>query len=307
MNLNKTDLNLFVVFDAIYTEGNLTRAGQILGITQPAVSNALSRLRIIFNDPLFTRTSQGMMPTTTAKNISVQIRQALQMLRHSIQETARFEPVSANKTYRFNIGDYEESLILPRLLNQVSNLSPGIVLNSQHFSIFNPITELESGQSDFAITRHHINHENLHSLPLFEDPFVCYLRSNHPLAGRSLTLDDYLELQHIQIASEDDHFCPIDFALSKQGYKRTIAFQTRHFLIAPSVVKHSDFAMTAPRSLSERFPELVVKTLPMAIENYVVNLYWHDIMDKDPANIWMRSLIGSLFAGEQEEVVQASA
>lgn len=114
MNLNKVDLNLFIVFDAIYTEANLTRAGQIVGITQPAVSNALSRLRETFNDPLFVRTAQGMVPTPMAQNIIGPVRNALQLLRVSVQESRSFDPQQANKTYRISMTDLTEAVILPR-------------------------------------------------------------------------------------------------------------------------------------------------------------------------------------------------
>lgn len=114
MNLTKVDLNLFIVFDAIYTEANLTRAGQIVGITQPAVSNALSRLRETFNDPLFVRTAQGMVPTPMAQNIIGPVRNALQLLRVSVQESRSFDPQQANKTYRISMTDLTEAVILPR-------------------------------------------------------------------------------------------------------------------------------------------------------------------------------------------------
>ncbi|WP_448671666.1 LysR family transcriptional regulator, partial [Escherichia coli] len=110
MNLNKVDLNLFIVFDAIYTEANLTRAGQIVGITQPAVSNALSRLRETFNDPLFVRTAQGMVPTPMAQNIIGPVRNALQLLRVSVQESRSFDPQQANKTYRISMTDLTEAV-----------------------------------------------------------------------------------------------------------------------------------------------------------------------------------------------------
>ena len=103
MNLNKVDLNLFVVFDAIYSEANLTRAGQIVGITQPAVSNALARLRETFNDPLFVRTAQGMVPTPMAQNIITPVRNALQQLRISVQESRTFNPAQATKSFRISM------------------------------------------------------------------------------------------------------------------------------------------------------------------------------------------------------------
>ena len=122
MNLSKVDLNLFIVFDAIYTEANLTRAGQIVGITQPAVSNALARLRETFNDPLFVRTAQGMVPTPMAQNIIGPVRNALSLLRVSVQESRIFNPQQAAKTYRISMTDLTEAVILPLLFQRLRRL-----------------------------------------------------------------------------------------------------------------------------------------------------------------------------------------
>ena len=130
MNLNKVDLNLFIVFDAIYTEANLTRAGQIVGITQPAVSNALARLRETFNDPLFVRTAQGMVPTPMAQNIVGPVRNALQLLRVSVQESRTFNPAQANKTYRISMTDLTETVILPPLFQRLRRLAPTVQIES---------------------------------------------------------------------------------------------------------------------------------------------------------------------------------
>jgi DNA-binding transcriptional LysR family regulator len=130
MNLSKVDLNLFIVFDAIYTEANLTRAGQIVGITQPAVSNALARLRETFNDPLFVRTAQGMVPTPMAQNIIGPVRNALSLLRVSVQESRIFNPLQANKNYRISMTDLTEAVILPLLFQRLRRLAPTVTIES---------------------------------------------------------------------------------------------------------------------------------------------------------------------------------
>ena len=132
MNLNKVDLNLFIVFDAIYTEANLTRAGQIVGITQPAVSNALARLRETFNDPLFVRTAQGMVPTPMAQNIIGPVRNALQLLRVSVQESRTFSPAQANKTFRISMTDLTEAVMLPPLFQRLRRLAHPLLRCLRH-------------------------------------------------------------------------------------------------------------------------------------------------------------------------------
>ena len=134
MNLSDKDLNLFVVFDVIYTERNLTKAGEVLGITQPAVSNALSRLRKNFNDELFVRTSKGMLPTPVAQNMVKDIRQALDLIRNSISESESFNPKTAQITFRISIGDTSEYRLLPELIKNISKSAPevGIEIGRAH-------------------------------------------------------------------------------------------------------------------------------------------------------------------------------
>src|SRR5690606_21217677 len=202
MNLSKVDLNLFIVFDAIYTEANLTRAGQIVGITQPAVSNALARLRDTFNDPLFVRTAQGMVPTPMAQNIITPVRQALQLLRVSVQESRSFNPTEANKTYRISMTDLTEAVILPHLAGRIRRLARNINIDSFLTRRRETTKELAAGRLDFAIDAPLNTDPQVRHVRLFEDRYVCIMRKGHPLAGKeSITLDDYLAQSQIGRAS----------------------------------------------------------------------------------------------------------
>ena len=202
MNLSKVDLNLFIVFDAIYTEANLTRAGQIVGITQPAVSNALARLRDTFNDPLFVRTAQGMVPTPMAQNIITPVRHALQLLRVSVQESRSFNPDQANKTYRISMTDLTEAVILPHLAARIRRLAPSITIDSFLTRRRETTKELAAGRLDFAIDAPLNTDTQVRHVKLFEDRYVCIMRKGHPLAGKDkITLDDYLAQSHIHISS----------------------------------------------------------------------------------------------------------
>src|SRR5690554_4651595 len=185
MNLSKVDLNLFIVFDAIYTEANLTRAGQIVGITQPAVSNALARLRDTFNDPLFVRTAQGMVPTPMAQNIITPVRQALQLLRVSVQESRSFNPSEANKTSRISMTDLTEAVILPHLAARIRRLAPNINVDSFLTRRRETTKELAAGRLDFAIDAPLNTDPQVRHVRLFEDRYVCIMRQGHPLASKA--------------------------------------------------------------------------------------------------------------------------
>lgn len=296
MNLSKIDLNLFVVFDAIYTEANLTRAGHILGITQPAVSNALARLRDTFDDPLFIRTSQGMVPTPMAQNIIGQVRQALNLLRTSIQHCDSFDPTAADKLFRLSIGDLNEAILLPKLFTKLQQIAPHLNIETQPISPRETTKELASGRLDFAIDAPLNFDPQVKHNKLFEDNYVCVVRENHPMLGNGgLSVDHYLELSHIQILPRFGQSDEVDTVLGRLGIQRKIVFTAQHYLVAPLVIRKSDLAMTVP----ERFArgQQNIRILPLPFEEFPTmeaHLYWHESTDQDAANIWMRRCIMEL-------------
>ncbi|WP_411379293.1 LysR family transcriptional regulator [Pseudomonas sp. MPB26] len=289
MNLSKVDLNLFIVFDAIYTEANLTRAGQIVGITQPAVSNALARLRETFNDPLFVRTAQGMVPTPMAQNIIGPVRNALSLLRVSVQESRIFNPQQAAKTYRISMTDLTEAVILPPLFQRLRRLAPTVVIESFLSKRRETTKELAAGRLDFAVDAPLNTDPQVRHVKLMEDRYVCAMRKGHPMAGKDkLTLDDYLSLTHIHISSRRNGLGHVDLALGKMGIQRKIALRSQHYLMASQVLQQTDMVMTVPERFARRHElhwfNLPVNDVP-AVETH---LYWHESTDQDPANRWMR-------------------
>ncbi|MDQ0669283.1 LysR family transcriptional regulator [Pseudomonas sp. W2I6] len=289
MNLSKVDLNLFIVFDAIYTEANLTRAGQIVGITQPAVSNALARLRETFNDPLFVRTAQGMVPTPMAQNIIGPVRNALSLLRVSVQESRIFNPQQAAKTYRISMTDLTEAVILPPLFQRLRRLAPTVVIESFLSKRRGTTKELAAGRLDFAVDAPLNTDPQVRHVKLMEDRYVCAMRKGHPMAGKDkLTLDDYLSLTHIHISSRRNGLGHVDLALGKMGLQRKIALRSQHYLMASQVLQQTDMVMTVPERFARRHElhwfNLPVNDVPM-VETH---LYWHESTDQDPANRWMR-------------------
>lgn len=291
MNLNKVDLNLFVVFDAIYTEANLTRAGQIVGITQPAVSNALARLRETFNDPLFVRTAQGMVPTPMAQNIIGPVRSALQQLRISVQESRTFNPSQATKTYRISMTDLTEAVILPALFQRLRRLAPQLVIESMLARRRETTKELAAGRLDFAVDAPLNTDPQVRHVKLLEDRYVCAMRQGHPLARDAISQDEYLALTHIHISSRRSGLGHVDLALGKIGLQRRIALRSQHYLMATTVMQSTDMVMTVPERFARRnalhYVELPVNDVP-TLETH---LYWHESTDQDPANRWMREQI----------------
>ena len=291
MNLSDKDLNLFVVFDVIYTERNLTKSGEVLGITQPAVSNALSRLRENFNDELFVRTSKGMVPTPVAENMVNDIRQALDLIRNSISESESFNPKTANATFRISIGDTSEYRLLPQLIKNISNLASGVDVESYLTPRTETPKELAAGNIDFAIDPPIHSDPNLRNKKIYQDDYVLVVNKKHPIAKKKkISLEDYLNLSHIHISKRASGLGHVDTTLNRLGLTRRIALKAQHFLVAPYIIDQSNLAMTTIKSFS-RGRELKVFQLPFKINPLVLHLYWHGNKDMDPANKWMRELI----------------
>ena len=291
MNLSKVDLNLFIVFDAIYTEANLTRAGQIVGITQPAVSNALARLRETFNDPLFVRTAQGMVPTPMAQNIIGPVRSALQLLRVSVQESRTFTPQQANKTYRISMTDLTEAVILPPLFQRLRRLAPAVQIESFLSKRRETTKELAAGRLDFAVDAPLNTDTQVRHVKLMEDRYVCALRQGHPLAKEKISLDEYLSLTHIQISSRRSGLGYVDLSLGKMGLQRKVALRSQHYMMASTVLQNTDMAMTVPERFARRHGLHYVQLPVNDVPSLETHLYWHESTDQDPANRWMREQI----------------
>ncbi|RRJ84712.1 LysR family transcriptional regulator [Aestuariirhabdus litorea] len=295
MNLSDIDLNLFVVFEAIYNEGNLTRAGQVVGITQPAVSNALSRLRDTFDDQLFIRSSQGMVPTPLAQNIIGAIRQSLQLMRNSVQHGNEFVPAKADKLFRFSMGDLTEALFLPAMFSGLAKVAPRVRIESFQVRRREASKELASGRLDFVIDANLPLDEQLHHVQLYEERYVCVLRKDHPLSVESITPEQYLALDHIQVSSRRSGLGYVDLALGKLGLQRRIALRANYNLMASRVVKKTDMALTIPYSLVANDPDLRVLELPFkGVDPLQCHLYWHDNSEHDASSIWMRSFLTAM-------------
>ena len=177
----------------------LTRAGQIVGITQPAVSNALARLRETFNDPLFVRTAQGMVPTPMAQNIIGPVRNALQLLRVSVQESRTFSPAQANKTFRISMTDLTEAVMLPPLFQRLRRLAPNVKIEHAGQAPRDD-QELAAGRLDFAMDAPLNTDPQVRHVKLLEDRYICAMRRGHRWPGQAHP-EQYLSLSHIHISS----------------------------------------------------------------------------------------------------------
>ena len=290
MALNRLDLNLLHVFDTIYREGSLTRAAKTLHLTQPAVSHSLSRLREHFDDPLFSRQGNQMVPTPLARRFLESMRPGLTQIKSAVNQFHAFDPASQRKTYSLALRDILESTFLPQLMNRLESY-PELEISSQRIPRRDMETHLASGKLDFAVdvllpVSNQTAHERLR-----RDRLVVLARAEHPLAQGPLTMDPYLEAKHVLVSSRTEGPGIEDFELSRFGVQRQIRLRCQHYYAACRVVENSDLLLTMPetyaRIIAER-SDIQILTPPADLPDIDVHLYWHKAYEREPALIWFR-------------------
>jgi DNA-binding transcriptional LysR family regulator len=293
MRLDRVDLNLLVVLNTIYTERNLTKAAKILCLSQPAVSNALTRLRKTLDDELFIRTPTGMTPTPLSDNIIVRVREALSLMNEVLSDNEKFIPELSTKTFRFSMSDFAQSLILPELMIQFQLLAPRMAIESYYLPRKDQRSAMEAGQLDLAIDVPLLQDNKLLHNPLLCDSYVCVMNIRHPARKEPLTLKKYLELQHLHVSSRPKGRGQVDLELHKLSKVRQIKLRVANYLIAQQVIKNSLLVATVPISLAKHL-NLPYLPMPFDIPALELHLCWHKNAQRDPANIWLRELVSQL-------------
>jgi len=293
MRLNKIDLNLFVIFDAIYRERNVTRAASQLSLTQPAVSNALSRLRQSFDDPLFVRTPHGVAPTPVADGAIGDIRKALELMRSTVDVQSRFDPSKSQTVFHLGMNDLAEALLLPRLHDSIRLDSQNVSITSYYVAREKAAEELKAGKIDLLLDAPVNNARGLKVQPLRELPYAVAMRSDHPLAKKNISLNDYLAAEHLHVSSRRQGRGQVDIALNRVGKQRQIAVRIQNYLVAAKVALETDLLWTTPKVLAKAL-NLHSVSLPLEVDPLVWNLYWARSTQEDPANRWLRRKLASI-------------
>lgn len=295
--LCRNDLNLFVVFDAIYEEGSITRAAEVLNVTQPAVSNNIARLREMLDDPLFVRIKTGVSPTPLARDLIGPIRQALQIFEGTFRHLEQFQPLESDRTFHISMGDIAEVTILAPLIEAVRACSSNIKIHNFLLPRDKIPLKLASGEIDFAVEPFMLRDTNLECDRILSDEFVCVVHNSHPAAKSALTVNDYMRLEHIQVSSRPSGAGFIDMELARLKLRRKISVRVQHYLMAPQLMQGSDLCLTMPRSLARRITgekEFCFLTLPFVVPPLELWLYWHTTAAHSSANRWMRELLSDI-------------
>lgn len=307
MDFHGIDLNLLVAFDALMKERNVTRAATQVGVSQPAMSAALSRLRILLGDPLFQRSSAGLTPTARARDLASPIAAALRQIESAMLSQPDFQPETASITFKLGLQDYPTLVLLPALLEALEQTMPGIALNVLAYNDRNDAVDLlDAGAIDVAIGVSPINTDaRILTRPLIRDEFVTIVSSDSAAARQAMDLNTYLGLQHILVSPEGKLHGLVDQALAQQGKSRKLALTLPQLFAVPAVVARTSMAATILKRValhSQTSHRLALFAPPLALPDIVFHLIWHRRSDHHPAQRWFRD-----FIAQQSEVLSSAS
>lgn len=294
MNISDIDLNLIFFLDALLREKSVTRAAERVGITQPAMSNALKRLRRVLDDPLLVRTARGMEPTQRALALQRPVQAALAQIETALAPQPAFDPQATHRLFTVMITDYAASVLLPAVTARLSAAAPYATLNVLG-SGAESLKAVERGDVDFVIDRFDALPESFRSRLLWSDRFVCVLRRDHPALSGGLSLEDYLDLDHILITRTGIGLGQSDEELAKRDLYRRITVFTRHYQLPARLAAESDLCATLPSRIARvqaRYLPVAVLEPPIELPPIEIRMVWGPVTHYDRAHRWLRTLIG---------------
>lgn len=299
MDPSALDLNLLRTFDAVLRERSVTGAGAALGLTQPAVSNALGRLRALLGDALFVRTPGGMRPTPLAQEISGPIRQALALIDATVARERGFEPSTSSRNFRFYMSDIGEMVFLPPLLERVRAAAPGVRVETLPMPESALPEALLAGDIDFAVGFLPNLGAPLRSAAIFSDPYMALTRAGHPHIGRTLTRRSFAEASHALVQSSGSGHRVIEEALRANDLERRIVLRVPHFTVVPMILERTDLVACVPARVAlmyEATGRFRACPLPVPVRRAEVRIFWNERFEQDPGSRWMRDLMVELHA-----------
>lgn len=291
--LDAIDLNLLRIFDAVMTERNVTRAAFTLHMTQPAVSNAINRLRLTLKDPLFMKVQGGVLPTQRAELLWPPIRDALARIAETLERN-EFDPARSEAVFRLAMSDYVADQVIRPLFVEQQMVAPNIRIHLHPYSLDNTATLLDKGEVDMAAGVYSNFGSSLRTLPLETLTYVCAMRKGHPLLSLPrFTLDDFLRARHL-VVSLLGTAALIDHELAAHGYKRNAVLTINQFALAPRLLAETDLICVVPVNAVRNSPhshQLEAIEAPFPLIPRTVNLIWHERSDNLPSHRWLREEI----------------
>lgn len=301
MDFHGIDLNLLVAFDALMAERNVTRAAARVGVSQPAMSAALARLRTLLGDPLFLRGAGGLLPTQRARDLGEPLSQALAQIKATLVSPAEFVPHEASLVFNLGLQDYPTFVLLPALVETLAIQAPGIALNVRAFNDRDHAVDLlDAGAIDAAVGVLPTQTDGrILTRPVLQDEFVTILARDHPAARRGMSIKCFLSLTHVLVSPEGDRHGIVDQTLAQDGKVRQLGLTVPQMFAVPGVVARTRMTATLLKRFalaSEAAGQLLLFPPPLALPPIGFHLTWHRRNDSPPAQVWLRDLIAATAA-----------
>lgn len=294
--MRSQDLSLLVIFDAIMTEGSITRAAERLNITQPAVSNAVGRMRGIWKDDLFIKDGRNIRPTLFAQNLWAQVKRPLDEIDDAINPKG-FDPSSSKRVFRIAATDLMVDMAWAVLRQRLEAEAPGVVVQTLPYTIENGESLLANSRVDLLIGANNLMPPMATSEFLTDLTYVCVMRSGHALADGDLTLERFVEADHLLVSLSGDTQGYTDMVLAEHGLSRNVAMTINNFASAGKILAQSNLVCVLPSVTAKPLVEagtLVVRPTPIPVPGPTLSMFWHKRVDRDDGNIWLRGLIKNL-------------
>ncbi|HUP08299.1 MAG TPA: LysR family transcriptional regulator [Caldimonas sp.] len=301
MHIRELDLNLLRIFDAIYRERSVSRAAESLGVSQPAVSQGLARLRRALKDALFTRVAGGVAPTADADTLARTVQQALQLVNQALQNADHFDAATARRTFRLHMSDIGEVEFLPGLVREVRRRAPGLRIETQQLEYRQIENALDGGRIDMAFG-YLPGVEKTRSQRLLTERYVVMARAGHPVLKSRPTRAELARLDYLVVR----HHTETARVLDRLGLAERVRLSTPHFMVTPAIVAQTDLTVVLPQRIAAKFAlggQLLVAHPRWSVPDFTVALHWSERAHRDPANQWLRRLVIELF----HEPARASA
>ncbi len=303
MHLHDVDLNLLVIFNRLLIDRRVSTVADTLGLTQPAVSNSLKRLRALLKDELFLRTSRGMEPTPLALQLAEPVAYALGAIHSALNQQATFDAAASTRTFTLAVTDIGEIYFLPALLEAVKKTAPNIRLSTVRNTAISLKEDMEAGRVDLAVGLIPNLQAGFFQRRLFRQPYVCMFRREHPAAGQTMTIELFQSFEHVAVVSAGTGHGVVDTMLDRAGVRRRVPLVVPHFIAVGQILHSSDLIATVP----ERFAmccagpyDLVYVRHPAQLPEIAINLFWHARYHRDPANRWLRQMLFDQFGDASE-------
>jgi DNA-binding transcriptional LysR family regulator len=299
-NIRNVDLNLLIAFNALYDARNVTRAAERLALTQPTVSGMLARLRDLFDDPLFVRTQHGVLPTPRADTLSEPVK-ALLASAEALIKPGDFDPASAEMSILISANDYMQGALIVPLIERLRKLAPGIRLAIMPAYIAGLAEKLARGEVDIALTIPEFTDKGLPHNLLYTERYVCVARTGHPLKGKKLSLEAFCRFDHVLVSPTGGGFLgPTDDALAELGVSRRVSVSLPSFHVMLETIRTDDFLALVPeRLLYGKMAGLKLFEPPVIVPDFDVIACWHNRVDADPAQLWIRDLLDTVAKGNR--------